>query len=385
MNKITNNDDVEILKKQITEILNGFSIPTRHTKVEDGFWRILEHKSLDKRFPIVVPVYFLLVYLLGYEDLGPSEKTVWTIPIEYDKIVFLLELKKSGFYISSPNLKQKQPQLNYVIKQLAKASKAVLPFCDYIAENAIENSQLSIINNSRQLFERFDSFLQMYNEKMKMFKNEKEVFHKETGSWLLYDKNAQWLAIAAIEAFFSWTEHVFVLLAVFFNKVKNGKELVWLAKNSTWAEKYKKVFDLNNKKDKDFYDKLTNLRDEIRNYMAHGTFSKDARSIMFHTKMGAIPLNFKNESKTNISFNLEYMILNLIKEEQIMLLSHFVDFLWSDERELAKKYIQETSLSLNLQKALKCEYQKLILDTNKYEEYIDKEIYKKNALLNFDF
>lgn len=52
-------------------------------------------------------------------------------------------------------------------------------------------------------------------------------------------RQAQWLALSAVEAFFSWTEHVLIHLAILNGKAKTGREVADLA-DSDRATKFKK-------------------------------------------------------------------------------------------------------------------------------------------------
>jgi hypothetical protein len=53
-------------------------------------------------------------------------------------------------------------------------------------------------------------------------------------------EDASWLALAAIEAFFGWTEHVFIHLAILQGRVTSGAEVVEIAE-ADWATKFKKA------------------------------------------------------------------------------------------------------------------------------------------------
>jgi hypothetical protein len=84
-------------------------------------------------------------------------------------------------------------------------------------------------------------------------------------------KQEKWIGQSVIENFFSWTEHIFIHIAILNQKLTTGKDVADLS-NSDWACKYKKALDISDPKIKSYYDKLTVIRRQLRNYMAHGAF-----------------------------------------------------------------------------------------------------------------
>jgi translation elongation factor EF-4 len=56
-------------------------------------------------------------------------------------------------------------------------------------------------------------------------------------------QESSWLGIAAIDAFFSWTEHVLIHIAILQGKLKTGEEVADLAA-AEWAYKVKTVTDV---------------------------------------------------------------------------------------------------------------------------------------------
>lgn len=54
---------------------------------------------------------------------------------------------------------------------------------------------------------------------------------------------ADWLAMATIDAFFSWTEHIFIHLAVLVGNKTSAQEVASLAQ-ANWATKFKAALDV---------------------------------------------------------------------------------------------------------------------------------------------
>jgi hypothetical protein len=103
-------------------------------------------------------------------------------------------------------------------------------------------------------------------------------------------KESEWLEVAAIEAFFSWSEHVLVHIAILTGKVTTGQDVEDLAWK-VWTDKYKDVLDIGDKTTKQFYDSLSLIRGQIRNFIAHGSFGKQGQAFSFHSSAGAVPVN----------------------------------------------------------------------------------------------
>jgi hypothetical protein len=48
---------------------------------------------------------------------------------------------------------------------------------------------------------------------------------------------------------------------------------------SDWATKFKKALDIREPSTKIIFDKLVNIRRQIRNFVAHGSFGKQGRGV----------------------------------------------------------------------------------------------------------
>jgi len=107
--------------------------------------------------------------------------------------------------------------------RIQKAVKAAHPFFDWMADQAVRQSQVNVVNNCRRLFERYKYLVDLFHSKSleaKLRKDERRIndsmvpgggFSRSVSSPSFQLRTeAQWLALSAIEAFFSWTEHAFI-------------------------------------------------------------------------------------------------------------------------------------------------------------------------------
>lgn len=189
--------------------------------------------------------------------------------------------------------------------------------------------------------------------------------------WRLRNETS-WLALATIESFFSWTEHIFIHIGILRGAPTTGTDVARLA-TSEWSEKFKAAFDLSDGASKRFYDQLLEIRRELRNFVAHGAFGKEGEAFQFHSTAGAVPVLLPHRAGgTTFTFGQGLIFddaaaLDLIEE--------FIKHLWAAPRAPAALYI-ETSLPLILTMAADGSYQQAmssIEDMSACVEHLSQE------------
>ena len=108
-----------------------------------------------------------------------------------------------------------------------------------------------------------------------------------TFPWLRMSEKASWLALAAVDAFFAWTEHIFIHIAILQGNITTGEELAKII-GAEWNRKFKSALDLNDGVAKKYLDELIVLRRQLRNFVAHGAFGKEGEAFSFHSGAGAV-------------------------------------------------------------------------------------------------
>jgi len=174
------------------------------------------------------------------------------------------------------------------------------------------------------------------------------------------------LAQSAIEAFFSWTEHVFIHLAILQAKLKTGEEVRTIA-TADWKTKFKSAIDIKDQTAKQYYDQLLDLRLQIRNFLAHGSFGKRGEAFSFHSGAGAVPLLITE------SLEHPFHIFGLPATHDFSALEQIEDFiqwLWSSPLAAAKHYI-ESGLPFILTYAADGTYAKLMTDDKSMLEFVE--------------
>lgn len=304
-------------------------------------------------------VYFLLFDLLSFPRLGPWQKTAWMVPVRYRGRLYAIEHRKMGLGIFAPSSGSGANKICYPTKEqeadaekiaclIDKAVSVATPYFQWRAERAASGSQLNVYNMSASLFDRYQFFRDRYlalEKEAEVRKGECQVSKviQEDGTETVSYRDpssslgneAKWNAQAGIEAFFAWSEHAFIHLCILQGRLRTGDEVTKLAKNS-WKEKFKKAFDLSDNMTKEHNDTLVDIREQLRNFMAHGAFGKRGEAFCFHSDAGAVPVLLSNSQSHRYSlagspaFNESRAIIEI---------EAFLSHLWASSLAPAKYYL----------------------------------------------
>jgi hypothetical protein len=349
-----------------------------------------------RNLPPYYLVYFLLVDLLGFRDLGRFEKLAWSVPIDLDGEAYLIEHRKFGVGVFARKGDLSERQAQRIVVLIKKGVKAAKPFFKWMATKAVEESKINISNVGITLFERYayfrDSFrvaeaeadagkreydakqeqrefkIQLYSLDPQRTRSTQELIAAFTPSWSRQKQAASWLALAAIDAFFAWTEHIFIHLAILQSRVTTGAEVTKLV-GTEWHEKFKCALDVGDPVTKRHFDELLTIRRQLRNFVAHGAFGKEGEAFHFHSRAGAVPVAFDRRlSKPHLSLTPE---LGFDDTEALAAIGRFVDHLWSGARAPAKIYIQDHGLPLILTMASDGRYGVAMASTDNMNSFVD--------------
>jgi hypothetical protein len=325
-------------------------------------WEAQRTKA-GRNLPHYYLVYFLLVELLRFPNLGKFEKIAWSVPIHFEGTVYLVEHRKFGVGVFCESPDTHEDQAKRIVSLISRGVKVADSFFRSLADDAVRQSRVNVKNNSSLLFQRYEHLRDNFREtlaegaarKGEVETHTKEeqvpgvsnpiklIEHKFPAFKLLQE--ARWIGIAAIDAFFAWTEHVFIHLAIIQGRVTTGDEVVGLI-GADWQEKYKLALDITDKDSKRFYDLLGTFRRQIRNYMAHGAFGKQGEAFSFHSGAGAVPVmldEIRGMRRFSLSGAAEFE-----EETALSTIEDFIAHLWSGPRQPAWTYIQDADLPLIL-------------------------------------
>lgn len=377
------------------------------TEAEPKFLFTAIRMEASDNLPPYYLVFFLFVDLLNFKDLGRFEKIAWSIPIDFEGRAYLIEHRKFGLGVYGPEGKEEDAKR--IVMLIKKGVKVARPFFDWMAQKAIQASHLNIVNNAQSLFGRYLYTRELYLSTLEKLeavtaaiKEDKRQHQfsllrrlKSSSSSMssvtifphFLEKKAlseqlSWLALGTIDAFFSWTEHVFIHLAVLQAKINNGKQLTQLV-GAEWNTKFKSALDVQDRESKLHLDSLVAIRQQLRNFIAHGAFGKEGEAFHFHSKAGAVPVIFEaTKAKTRFSLNEN---LAFDDKQALESIEAFIRHLWSGKREPARIYIQGSGLPLVLTMVSDGRYSKAMKSAQAMEELVNYMLEHQDACSNMDW
>lgn len=314
--------------------------------------------NAGRSLPPYYLVYFLLIDLLGFPSLGRWDKSAWTIPVRFRGRLYGIEHRKMGLGIFAPNLdpnarmsagpsEQAEEDAAAIVSVIKKAITVAEPYFQWRAQQAISTSELNVVNKSAELFDRYAYFRDRFKAQVDecealatQIKSQRsqpidQVNGSLISSWLSVSKQVKWYAQAAIEAFFSWTEHAFIHLAILQGSLTVGTQVAELAEDN-WNAKFKSALDISDKETKAYYDKLLELRVQVRNFVAHGAFGKEGQAFDFHSGAGAVPVRLTNDRDHRVSLTGR---IGFDEASAMLEIESFLRFLWAGALAPARHYL----------------------------------------------
>lgn len=338
--------DIEHLRAAVAAAISPIKPAGPDTKAPRDFLFKAERTDAGRNLPPYYLVYFLLVDLLGFKNIGRFEKVAWSVPIDFEGKGFVIEHRKFGIGVFATDLPADEEPAATIVQHISRAVKIAQPYFEWRAQQAVAESKLNVLNRSNELYDRFEFFASLYDEKRseaERLADERITTKLGEHAWTTHfpaielRQEAKWLALSTIESFFSWTEHVFILLSILNGKCATGSDVARLAA-ADWGEKFKAALDITERKAKHYYDELTVIRQQLRNFVAHGSFGKQGEAFQFHSGAGAVPVRLpQNQDKRSFRFGHG---IEFVDHDAIVLIRNFVEFFWSEDRSPAKIYIQ---------------------------------------------
>lgn len=371
--------EFELIRKAALRALGPVRQADASTKAEKNFLFAAKRTDAGRELPPYYLVYFLLVDLLGFKDLGQFEKVSWSVPLDFKGEAFLVEHRKLGLGLFARDPPTQEGEAKQIVIRIQKAVKAARPFFDWLASEAVASSNVNVHNNSAPLYDRYEFLLSAYRAKRDEAEQRKDekVVKKEEGEHGMWShisfpayqlrREASWFALSVIEAFFSWSEHALIHLAVLTGKVVSAEEVAFLAA-ADWSTKFKTAIDITPPDAKSQFDKMVSIRQDLRNHVAHGAFGKQGEAFSFHSGAGTVPVLLPHKRGSN-RFTLEHG-LEFDTEAAITAIERFVVFLWSGHRAPAKLYIQDSYLPTILTYAANGTYAQAMVSTEEMDSFV---------------
>lgn len=380
------NFNLETTKENVLRAVSGISKPSSDARISGKYsvYRGIPHSDYYL-------VFLMMVDLLEFEYFGPYEKLAYGIPVEFDGLVYSINYQKFGMRIECSEGGDGEK----LYKRIQKGIKAAKPYFLWRAEQASTSSDLNLVSKCPDLWEKYQ-FLKDQSQKLldkfEEGRDKPEVneefnedgsprFRSTTYPAYEFLKQGKWTHEAAVDAFFAWCEQALVHIAILMGKLTNGKEIVELLKGE-FGPKCKLVFDLSLADEKAAYDDILLLRNELRNFVAHGSFGKDGAAFTFHTATGAVPLKvLDDKARSEFSFG---GTMPRDWERDYRRLNDFLDQLWKNGREPAKKYLDAGFPSI-LTYAVDGTYKKAMTSETEMDGFIEYLGRMMDDAANMDF
>lgn len=328
------------------------------TEADPKFLFNAQRTAAGRELPPYFLVYFLFVDFLNFRHLGQFEKVAWSVPIDFEGQAFLIEHRKMGLGVFARDAKAEEAQARRIVTLVKKGVEVAAPFFRWLAEDAVRASEINVVNNTSWLFDRYEYLRDQFRKaaaEARARKDERRITKKKSkhgGTITKFHipgielrRKVNWKAIAAMDAFFSWTEHVFIHVAILTGRVTTGSEVAEMIE-SNWPAKFKRTLDLSDQRTRVLYDRLLNVRRQQRNYFAHGAFGKGGEAFHFHSGAGAVPVMLTDRpERGRFSFFTE---VDVEDESAITTIEEFIAHFWSGDREPARIYLQDAELPVIL-------------------------------------
>ncbi len=303
--------DIEQFRKDLfSKSLKDFSTPPH----------LLDHSIANKReryevgrseIPLPALVEFLFKMLLGFPAYGPAEKLRWEILFQFQNIPCAFALEKSGLHLYiSCNARRTAEETNQlkkeIVRKVQKAIRQVEKILRPFSEEQLAQNNVTIDNHSHRLKERYEYFRLKATETAYPVDIRSQGLAGVLNNQVKNKKTLLFNSVAMLDAYFSYLEHLFVLLAPL--RLDDFK-IVDFIFNKKLTDKFDLLFKLKeNKKAKGYHDKLLKIKEEFRNYFAHGNFEKKGASLYIHLPhIGAIPAQL---SKAGNNPHFEFFPIN---------------------------------------------------------------------------
>lgn len=299
--------------------------------------------------------------------------------------------------MSAPPSEEAEADAVEICELVRAAVAAATPYFEWRALQAASTSQLNVLNKSSELFDRFEHFRGEFQRLAEASQEARRAARTESEGTSAFDPpsrrsidhwlaarrismESRWSAQAAIEAYFSWTEHAFIHIAILQGRLRVGTDVAEIAA-ADWKAKFKVALDLTNTETKKHYDVLLDIRAQLRNFLAHGAFGKNGEAFLFHSGAGAVPLLLTDDQRhryaltSNPAFD-ETWALRAIED--------FTTHLWTGQRLHARRYIF-SNLPTILSLAADGTYERSMRSEAAMDSLVERLTHSFDAALDMDW
>jgi hypothetical protein len=252
-------------------------------------------------------IFLALVTFSKFPYYGRSEKIAWSLPVRFKGVPYLISHQKFGLKIHPANPAATNEELEAaLIDRLLHAVRITDGLVKPFAEDQVRVGKVTIGNHGTLYRGKYEFFRAKAEECYEM---PEQVAGEDPlitiNRKLKMDREGFFYASAALEAYFSYLEHLLVLVLAFCNFDPAKDNLVEFI-TSFWTEKFKRIFDLGSDNEAErIYHSLLQIKEKFRNPLSHGGFDRDATTLHFHVSgLGAVPMSLSRYAESiHFGFN----------------------------------------------------------------------------------
>ena len=252
-------------------------------------------------------IFLALVAFSNYPYYGHREKIAWTVPVRFKGIPYLISHQKFGLRIHPANPAETNPELERaMIDRLLHAVHITDALVKPFAQDRVRTGKVTIDNQGALYRGRYEFFRgkaeECYETPQKVDDEDPVITINRK---LKTDREGFFYASAALEGYFSYLEHLLVLVLAFCDFDPTNDNLVEFI-TSFWTEKFKRIFDLGcDNAAEQVYHSLLRIKEKFRNPLSHGGFDRDATMLYFHVPgLGAVPMSLSRYAESiHFGFN----------------------------------------------------------------------------------
>ncbi|MCG2718454.1 MAG: hypothetical protein L6408_06450 [Nanoarchaeota archaeon] len=260
---------------QLKRVLKDFSQPK---KIVSGIFNDFHKYRVSKSYEKWRLVRFLFDEILNFNIVDqPMEKVNWEISFVFrNKYPGSIAHEKFGYriYVSDEDADDPDKIAKEIEDIIEKALRYSAPLVKEYAIDALNRGDIILENRAYELTQTYEYFRDEILKRKKkiddLFKAKDHMDFAQNHHGLL--KEISYLEHSGYVAFFSLLEHLCVLFLAFRDIPERNKIKEFAQKK--WRDKFKLVFDLDQKEFKENYDYLFGISQYGRNPRVHGLLDK---------------------------------------------------------------------------------------------------------------
>jgi len=344
------------------------------------------------RLPLPYMVFLTLLVGTGCKYIRrPAEKTAWSINLRFKGVPFRLEHGKFGIRIATSE-SPSSPLVDDLVQVLYRAFPIADRVLDPDIDVQVRAGNVTVPNRQHLFRERYEFFRDQARQAFEAPAPRLDNLFGPSGvpdgeprsvDLVKNEREGFFFGSAAIDAYFSWLEHLLVLILPFVAYDPTADDLVAFIGGS-WTDKLKRIWKLSTDGGaKKLYDGLRDIKEQFRNSVAHGGLEKGDASLGVHIPgLDAVPARLSRFTES-----IHYGVFPL-KDASFGETCSLFDSVDAHLRSGSTRYgmrFAESGLDVAFDAKSREEYQKAIESDDAFDELLNRLSYFADLHTNMDW